>query len=121
VEKPETIATAIRIGKPARGEQALEAAQESNGRIIAVTDDEILSAQRILASEGVWVEPASAAGLAGLIAESDQKSMDVSGKKVVVVCTGHGLKDPSIITESFQSPKIIKANYETLLEVIGGS
>ena len=121
VDKPETIATAIRIGKPARGEQALEAAQESNGKIIAVSDEEILSAQRILASEGVWVEPASAAGLAGLIAESSRGSMDASGKKVVVVCTGHGLKDPSVITESFQSPKIIPANYNTLLDLIGGA
>ena len=120
VEKPETIATAIRIGKPARGEQALEAAQESNGRIIAVSDEEILSAQRILASEGVWVEPASAAGLAGLIAESSRGTFDASGKKVVVVCTGHGLKDPSVVTESFQSPKIIPANYNALLDVIGG-
>jgi len=114
------VATAIRIGKPARGEQALEAAQESNGRIIAVSDEEILSAQRILASEGVWVEPASAAGLAGLIAESAKGSMNVKGKKVVVVCTGHGMKDPSIVTESFKSPKIIPANYEALLNVVGG-
>jgi threonine synthase len=120
VEKPETIATAIRIGKPARGEQALEAAQESNGRIIAVSDEEILSAQKILASEGVWVEPASAAGLAGLIAES-AKGFDVKGKKVVVVCTGHGMKDPSIITESFQSPKIIPVNYNALVDIIGGA
>jgi threonine synthase len=120
VEKPETVATAIRIGKPARGEQALEAAQESNGRIIAVSDEEILSAQRILASEGVWVEPASAAGLAGMVAESAKGLFDAKGKKVVVVCTGHGLKDPSIVTESFQSPKIIPANYNALLDVIGG-
>ncbi len=119
VDKPETIATAIRIGKPARGEQALEAAQHSNGRIIAVTDAEILSAQRILASEGVWVEPASAAGLAGLIAESGQGTFEARGKKVVVVCTGHGLKDPSIVTESFQSPKIIPANYDALISGIG--
>ena len=119
VEKPETVATAIRIGKPARGEQAIEAAQESNGRIIAVSDEEILSAQRILASEGVWVEPASAAGLAGLMAESSAGNFDAKGKKVVVVCTGHGLKDPSIVTESFQSPKIIPANYEALIDVIG--
>jgi len=69
VEKPETIATAIRIGKPARAEQALEAAQESKGRLIAVSDAQILDAQRILASEGVWVEPASAGGLVGLVAE----------------------------------------------------
>ena len=119
VDKPETIATAIRIGRPARGEQALEAAQQSNGRIIAVSDAEILSAQRILASEGVWVEPASAAGLAGLMAESAVGKFDAKGKKVVVVCTGHGLKDPSIITESFQSLKIISANYESLIGVVG--
>ena len=119
VDNPETVATAIRIGKPARGEQALEAAEQSNGRIIAVTDAEILSAQRILAAEGVWVEPASAAGLAGLLAESAVGRFDARGKKVVVVCTGHGLKDPSIITESFQSPKIIPANYDALISGIG--
>ncbi|MFN3491263.1 MAG: threonine synthase [Anaerolineales bacterium] len=118
VDTPETIATAIRIGKPARGEQALEAAQESKGKIIAVSDEEILSAQKILASEGVWVEPASAAGLAGLIAESSKPAFEAKGKRVVIVCTGHGMKDPSIITESFQSPKIIPANYESLAEVI---
>ena len=120
VDYPETIATAIRIGRPARGEQALEAAQQSNGRIIAVSDAEILSAQKILASEGVWVEPASAAGLAGLIAESAFGKFDASGKRIVVVCTGHGLKDPSVITESFTSPKIIPANYEALISLVGG-
>lgn len=120
VDKPETIATAIRIGRPARGEQALEAAQQSNGRIIAVSDAEILSAQKILASEGVWVEPASAAGLAGLIAESTVGKLDARGKRIVVVCTGHGLKDPSIITESFKSPKVIPASYEALIGLVGG-
>lgn len=119
VEKPETVATAIRIGKPARGEQALEAAQESNGKIIAVPDSEILAAQRILASEGVWVEPASAAGLAGLLAETGRGSMNVKGKRLVVVCTGHGLKDPTIVTESFQSPQVIPAEYSALVDVIG--
>lgn len=130
VDKPETIATAIRIGRPARGEQALEAAQQSHGKIIAVSDDEILSAQRILASEGVWVEPASAAGLAGLIAETsalseveargqEVEALNVRDKKVVVVCTGHGMKDPSIITESFASPKIISAAYDALVEALG--
>lgn len=118
VEKPETIATAIRIGKPARGEQALEAAQESNGRIIAVSDEEILKAQQTLAYEGVWVEPASAAGVAGLIAESTKSPFEAKGQKVVVVCTGHGMKDPSIITEGFTSPKIIPANYDALIDVI---
>lgn len=120
VEKPETVATAIRIGKPARGEQALEAAHESNGKIIAVSDAQILDAQRILASEGVWVEPASAAGLAGLILETSRGSLNAKGKQVVVVCTGHGLKDPSIITESFKAPKIIPAQYEALVEIVIG-
>ncbi|MBL8051107.1 MAG: pyridoxal-phosphate dependent enzyme, partial [Anaerolineales bacterium] len=118
VDKPDTVATAIRIGKPARGEQALEAAQESNGKIIAVSDEEILSAQKMLAEEGVWVEPASAAGLAGLIAESSKPTFEAKGKRVVVVCTGHGMKDPAIITESFQSPKIVSANYENLIQII---
>jgi threonine synthase len=98
VEKPETAATAIRIGKPARGEQALEAAQESGGRIIAVSDDAILEMQSRLAKEGMWVEPASAAGLAGLLHEVRNKRLAVDGKTVVAVCTGHGLKDPDIIT-----------------------
>jgi threonine synthase len=98
VEKPETVATAIRIGKPARGEQALEAAQESGGRIIAVSDDAILDMQSRLAREGMWVEPASAAGLAGLLHEVRNKHRAVDGKTVVAVCTGHGLKDPDIIT-----------------------
>ncbi|MGC8855651.1 MAG: threonine synthase [Anaerolineae bacterium] len=119
VEKPETVATAIRIGRPARGEQALQAAQESGGRIIAVSDEEILAAQQILASEGVWVEPASAAGIAGLLAESRRSGFEAQGKRVVVVCTGHGMKDPAIVTERFQSPKKIPADYEALREMIG--
>jgi threonine synthase len=119
VDKPETIATAIRIGRPARGEQAIEAAQESNGMIIAVSDAEILSTQRILASEGVWVEPASAAGMAGLLARTAAGEFDPRGKKIVVVCTGHGLKDPAIVTESFQSPQIIPATYEALSSLVG--
>lgn len=119
VEKPETVATAIRIGKPARGEQALEAAQQSKGRIIAVSDGQILSAQQVLAAEGVWVEPASAAGLAGLLMEVEHGQFDASGKRIVVVCTGHGMKDPSIVTESFKSPRVIPASYEALLQGIG--
>lgn len=119
VDKPDTIATAIRIGRPARGEQALEAAQQSNGRIMAVSDEDILSAQRMLASEGVWVEPASAAGLAGLVAESASGKFDAKGRRVVIVCTGHGMKDPSIITESFGLPQVIPADYEALVEAVG--
>ncbi len=119
VDNPETIATAIRIGRPARGEEAVSAAHESNGRIIAVSDAEILSTQKILAAEGVWVEPASAAGLAGLLAEAPIFKFEAKGQRVVVVCTGHGMKDPSIITESFKSPQVIPASYDALVSVLG--
>ncbi|NPA92708.1 MAG: threonine synthase [Chloroflexi bacterium] len=106
VEHPETVATAIRIGRPARGEQALEAAQQSGGRIIAVSDDEILAMQRLLAEEeGLWVEPASAAGLAGLAAEIRAGRFDPKDKTIVAVCTGHGLKDPDAVLR--RTPELI--------------
>jgi threonine synthase len=119
VEHPETVATAIRIGRPARGEQALQAAHESDGRIIAVSDENILSAQRRLAREGLWVEPASAAGVAGLLEQSRAGEIDFTGQTIVCVCTGHGLKDPDIITSqipvSIQIPPEVDA-LETLLD-----
>jgi threonine synthase len=118
VEHPETVATAIRIGKPARGEQALQAAEESGGRITAVSDEAILSMQQRLAAEGVWVEPASAAGLAGLAAELSAGRLDLSGKRVVTVCTGHGLKDPDIITRRMASPLVLPARIDALEEVL---
>ncbi|GAB4504755.1 MAG: threonine synthase [Anaerolineales bacterium] len=118
VEKPETVATAIRIGRPARGEQALQAAQESGGRIIAVSDDEILAMQKRLAREGVWVEPASAAGLAGLAAEVRAGRLEVRGKRVVAVCTGHGLKDPDIVVKDLPPVRAVPPNVERLEEVI---
>lgn len=96
IEHPETVASAIRIGKPARGEQALKAAEESGGRIVAVPDQDILAAQRDLAHQGIWVEPASAAGLAGLRSEVAGGNLNLEGQRVVCVCTGHGLKDPQI-------------------------
>ncbi len=105
VEHPETVATAIRIGKPARGEQALQAAEESNGSIVAVSDDEILAMQRLLAASGIWVEPASAAGLAGLARRLREGTLNVQGQTVVAVCTGHGLKDPDIIAKSMPAPQ----------------
>jgi threonine synthase len=88
VEHPETVASAIRIGNPARWEEAMNAVTSSRGEIRAVTDDEILDAYSLLASrEGVFCEPASAASVAGLI------KYGASGR-VVCVLTGHGLKDP---------------------------
>ena len=115
VKKPETIAAAIRIGNPARGEQALEAVQKTNGKIIAVSDKEILDAQKLLASEGIWVEPASAAGLAGLIKEVE-KGLLVEGKKIVLVCTGHGLKDPDTVDTSY--PLRIESNISELQNIL---
>lgn len=120
VEHPETIATAIRIGKPARGEQAIQAAEESNGRIIAVTDDEILVMQRRLAANGVWVEPASTAGLAGLAHELREGKMELRGKRVVAVCTGHGLKDPDIVIRDWGKPRVLPADRSVLEEAILG-
>ena len=118
VEHPETVATAIRIGRPARGEQAIQAAEESGGRIIAVSDDEILAMQRRLATEGVWVEPASAAGLAGLEAEVRGGRLSLHRQRVVAVCTGHGLKDPEVVTRSMPAPAILEARLEALEELI---
>lgn len=118
VENPETIATAIRIGNPARGEQALAAAEESGGKIIAVSDDQILAAQKALAAAGIWVEPASAAGLAGLRAQLESGSLNVSGKRVVVICTGHGMKDPDIITQRAPAPTRLPVDFDRIYQFI---
>ena len=94
VTNPETVATAIRVGSPASWEQAVAAKDASGGRFAAVTDERILDAYRLLArQEGVFVEPASASSVAGLLATSEEGGLPAGG---VVVCTvtGHGLKDP---------------------------
>jgi threonine synthase len=94
VDNPETIATAIRIGNPASWKQAVAARDESGGLIDAVTDEEILAAHRLLsAGEGVFVEPASAASVAGLLKSHAAGLLD-PGQTVVCTVTGHGLKDP---------------------------
>ena len=121
VEHPETVATAIRIGKPARGEEALQAAEESRGRIIAVTDDAIIAMQKMLAKlEGIWVEPASAAGLAGLAHEIKAGKFEAKGKKIVAVCTGHGLKDPEIVIKDMQKPIVVPPDLAALEKAILG-
>jgi threonine synthase len=94
VPYPETIATAIQIGNPASWERAVAARDESGGAIGAVTDDEILEAYRALATlEGVFVEPASAAAVAGLLRAAEEGRIE-PGETVVCTLTGHGLKDP---------------------------
>jgi threonine synthase len=94
VDQPDTIATAIRIGNPASWDQAVAARDGSGGVIEAVTDAEILAAHRLLSSrDGVFVEPASAAGVAGLL-KRHAAGLLPAGSRVVVTVTGHGLKDP---------------------------
>ncbi|NCT91409.1 threonine synthase [Cellulomonas sp. APG4] len=94
VTEPETVATAIRIGNPASWEQAVAARDESGGLIEAVTDEQILEAHRFLSAQvGVFVEPASAAGVAGLLMLADAGRVP-AGVRITVTVTGHGLKDP---------------------------
>jgi threonine synthase len=93
VPNPETVASAIRIGNPASWQLAEEARDSSGGRIDAVTDEQILSAQRALARhDGIFVEPASAAGVAGLIAATEAGEVD-GGLTISITVTGNGLKD----------------------------
>ena len=117
VDNPETVATAIRIGRPARGEQAIAAAEESGGRIIAASDDSILAMQKRLAAEGIWVEPASAAGMTGLAIEIQTGRLDPRGKRIVAVCTGHGLKDPDIITKDLK-PMVVPPSLSALEDLV---
>ncbi len=120
VRVPETIATAIRIGNPASWKQAVEVAEQSSGAIDTVSDDEILDAQRMLArTEGIFVEPASAAGIAGIV-KSYAGGDIAEGSTVVVTVTGHGLKDPEIAIDNARAnPIVIDANMESVLAAIG--
>jgi threonine synthase len=119
VLKPETIATAIRIGNPASWDQAIEARDKSGGVIDSVTDKEILAAYAIVAGkEGVFVEPSSAAGIAGLIKYKKAGKLP-KGKKIVITVTGHGLKDISWALEKFAKPKIVKVNAAAAAKALG--
>ncbi|HYU60590.1 MAG TPA: threonine synthase [Solirubrobacterales bacterium] len=107
VDRPETVASAIRIGNPARWEEAMGALTASRGRVAAVTDEQILDAYRMLASqEGVFCEPASAASVAGLLAHGlPVAEGSAAPRSVVCVLTGHGLKDPD--TALGKAPAVI--------------
>ena len=103
VKRPHTIATAIRIGNPASWKKAEAARDESEGIIDMVTDDEIMDAYRkVAANEGIFIEPASAASLAGLIKKAP--TMDLRRSRVVCVFTGHGLKDPGLPAKYAEPP-----------------
>ncbi len=115
IEHPDTVATAIRIGNPASWYGATAAASESGGAIEAVTDEEILSAYRFLASEeSVFCEAASAASVAGLL-----KLGAPTGSTVVCVLTGHGLKDPDLAISQVSVPATVEADYAAVLEALG--
>jgi threonine synthase len=126
VEKPETVASAIRIGNPASWKQARAAILESHGSIDIVSDQEILAAQTWLARyEGIFVEPASAAAIAGLFKCCDSKKAAYSFQKIPeesrIVCTvtGHGLKDPDVITEQMKELKSVPASVDAVKRAIG--
>jgi threonine synthase len=117
VDRPETVATAIRIGNPANWAGAAHAAEDSGGGIHAVTDEEILEAYRFLASEeGVFCEPASAAAVAGLLKAGVAEGIDAT---VVCTLTGHGLKDPDRAIAQISVPSPVDADYRAVRAELG--
>ena len=119
VKEPDTIATAIRIGNPASWKQAIEARDTSGGLIDSVTDEEILAAYRLVAAkEGVFVEPSSAAGIAGLIKKQSQGKLP-KGKKIVITVTGNGLKDVNWILDHAAAPTVISVDVKSAARAIG--
>ena len=126
IEKPETVASAIRIGNPASWKQAIAAIAESHGTIDIVSDEQILAAQTWLARhEGIFVEPASAATIAGLFKSCDSTEAAYSFKKIPeksrIVCTvtGHGLKDPDVIMQRVREVKPVPATVKDVQRAIG--
>jgi threonine synthase len=120
VEKPETVATAIRIGNPASWKGAVTARDESGGIIDAVTDDEILEAYKLIAAkEGIFCEPASAASLAGVIKLSQQGYFK-DGDSIVCTLTGNGLKDPDNAIRLSEAPIKVKANITAVEDALRG-
>ncbi len=127
VENPETIASAIRIGNPASWKAAKQAVTDSKGAVDIVTDQEILEAQRWLAThEGIFVEPASAAPIAGLMKCCDRQRNPAypfaeitKESRIVCTVTGHGLKDPEVVAPDPANLKTIAANDEAVLRAIG--
>jgi threonine synthase len=119
VPHPETIATAIRIGNPASWDGAIAARDESGGAINAVTDAQILEAYRMLASlEGVFVEPASASSVAGLL-QAAKLDLIVRGETVVCTVTGHGLKDPNRAIAEIEARPAVDAATDAVLQELG--
>jgi threonine synthase len=121
VENPETVATAIRIGAPVSAKKALRAIYESDGMAETVSDDEILEAQKLLARrEGIGVEPASAASIAGLRKLVESGQID-KGEQIVCIVTGHLLKDPNTAINACKEPIEVDADISALSRIINQS
>ncbi|MBI4180380.1 MAG: threonine synthase [Chloroflexi bacterium] len=121
IEQPQTIASAIRIGNPASWQRAVTARDESGGIIGIVSDEEIMSAQRLMATgAGVFGEPASAASFAGLI-KMIQQGADFSSKKIVCVVTGNGLKDTDAVLQNTMPFLELPADFATVEQALGWS
>lgn len=119
IERPETIATAIRIGNPASWKKAEEARDESGGLIDMVSDQEILSAYKLIAEmEGIFCEPASAASIAGVIKKNNE-GMFREGDTIVCTLTGHGLKDPESAIKVSEQPITLPVSLKEVLKVLG--
>ena len=119
VLNPETIATAIRIGNPASWDFAIAARDESGGLIDSVTDEEILAAYRLIAAkEGLFCEPASAAGVAGLLKLHASGGLD-AGQRIVCTLTGNGLKDPQWALEGASDPVVIPVDVAAAARALG--
>lgn len=120
IDNPETIATAIRIGNPARWREAEAAARESGGLIDSVTDDQIIEAYKLIAStEGIFVEAASAASIAGLLKMISQGRIE-KGSTCVAVLTGHGLKDPETAIKTAAKIQTVPASVKEVERIILG-
>jgi len=119
VEEPRTVATAIKIGNPASWGPALEAVKDSRGWVDIVTDEEILRAYRMLArEEGIFMEPASAASVAGLMKMVKAERFE-PGATLVLTLTGHGLKDPDTALESASRPISVPPRLDAVLAQLG--
>jgi threonine synthase len=117
IDDPHTIATAIKIGNPASWKGATTARDESSGIIDIVTDEEILAAYRLIASGGVFAEPASAASVAGLLKYAGA-GMLKPGAVVVCTLTGHGLKDPDTALKNLSNTIVVEPDLAKVLKVL---
>jgi threonine synthase len=119
ISKPETVATAIRIGAPVSWKKAVNAIRGSGGTAETVTDEEILAAQKTLSRlEGLFVEPASASSIAGLKKLVENGTID-KDERIVCVTTGHGLKDPDIAVRMSEKPLEVDADVAAIEQILG--